>query len=178
MDRYAKTLNLSKSQSEAVKSLVTAYTQEFTDAATKAREQVDNLRDEARDDPSAREEMGAVFTKFRTKRTEMETSLMNDVKMTLTPDQLAIWPSIERTRRRESSMGRGLMSFERADLVKIIDSLKLSADAKKPVDPILEQYEVDLDRELIPRNAAQDKMQGGLPRADDRRPGQGPADVR
>jgi uncharacterized membrane protein YgcG len=65
-------------------------------------------------------------------------------------------------RRRETTMNRGLLSGERVDLVKIVDGLKLTADAKKPVDSVLEQYQVDLDRELIARNDVQDKMQGNF----------------
>jgi Spy/CpxP family protein refolding chaperone len=162
MDRYGKMLNFSKSQGEAVKALLDAYSQEFNTAAQKARDQMDALREEARDDPSVRTEIGELFAKFRTKRTEMETGFFNDVKATLTPEQQTTWPVVERTRRRESTMNRGLMSFERADLVKIIDDLKLASEARKPVSPILDQYQVDLDRALIVRNDAQDKLQGNM----------------
>jgi hypothetical protein len=162
MDRYGKMLNLSKSQSEAVKSLHDAYAQDFAAAAQKSRDEIDAVREEARDDPSRMQEIGELFTKFRAKRQAMETSFFNDVKATLTPEQQNVWPTVERVRRRETTMNRGLMSGERADLVKIVDGLKLAPEAHKPVEPILDQYQIDLDRELILRNEHQDKMQGNM----------------
>ncbi len=159
MTKYGKILELTKSQQDAIKTLHTGYAQEYTAAATKARDEVDAIREEARDDPSRFQDLRDVFTKFQAKRTEMETSFFNDVKDTLTPAQKDKWPVIERTRRRESTIGRGLMSGERVDLVKIVDNLKLAADARKPVDPILDEYQIDLDRALVARNAVQDKLQ-------------------
>lgn len=162
MEKYGKMLNLTAAQHDAVKALHEAYTQDATAVAQKMRDEMDALREEARDDPSRMSEMGEMFTKFRTKRTAMETAFFSDVKATLTPEQMNTWPTVERTRRRETTMNRGLMSGERADLVKIVDGLKLTADAHKPTAAILDQYQVDLDRELILRNEQQDKMQGNM----------------
>ena len=162
LDKYGKMLNMSKSQSDAAKSLLDAFEHEYSGAATKAQDEMATIREEARDDPSRFQDMGEVLTKFRAKRTAMETSFFSDIKATLTPEQQNTWPMVERTRRRESTMSRGLMSGERADLVKIVDGLKIGADARKPVDPILTLYQTDLDRELITRNEVQDKMQSNF----------------
>ena len=162
MDKYGKMLKLTGAQSDAVKALHEAYTQDATNAAQKARDEMDAIREEARDDPSRMSDMGELFTKFRTKRTAMETAFFGDVKATLTPEQQSVWPMVERTRRRETTMNRGQMSGERADLIKIVDGLKLSTDAHKPTEPILDQYQIDLDRELILRNEQQEKMQGNM----------------
>jgi Spy/CpxP family protein refolding chaperone len=160
MDHYGEMLKLTKTQKEAIKSLHDAYVQDFTSAAEKARDEMDSIREEGGDDRF--QAMGDVMSKFRAKRTEMEKSFFNEVKQTLTPEQQAQWPAIERLRRRETTMNRGLMSGERVDLVKIVDDLKLSAEAKKPVDQVLEQYQIDLDRDLIARNEVQDKFQGNF----------------
>lgn len=162
MTKYGKMLNLTAAQNDAVKALHEAYVQEATTAAQKMRDEMDAIREEARDDPSRMSEIGEMFTKFRTKRQAMETAFFSDVKATLTPEQQNVWPTVERTRRRETTMNRGLMSGERADLVKIVDGLKLSADAHKPTEQILDQYQIDLDRELILRNEQQEKMQGNM----------------
>lgn len=162
MDKYGKLLNLSKAQQTAAKSLHDAYVQDYTAAAEKVRDEMDAIREDAREDPSRFQEIGDLMAKFRTKRAEMEKSFFNDVKATLTPEQQNQWPSIERLRRRETSMGRGMMSGERVDLIKIVDGLKLTAEQHKPVEPVLEQYSVDLDRELVARNEYQDKMQTGM----------------
>jgi hypothetical protein len=162
MDKYGKVLNLSKAQQTAVKALHDSFVQDYTTAAEKVRDEMDAIREDAREDPSRFQEIGELMTKFRTKRADMEKAFFTDVKTTLTPEQATQWPAIERMRRRETSMNRGMMSGERVDLIKIVEGLKLSAEQKKGVDPVLEQYSVDLDRELVARNDYQDKMQGQM----------------
>lgn len=162
MDKYGQMLKLSKAQQTAVKALHESFVQDYTAAAEKVRDEMDAIREDAREDPSRFQEMGEVMQKFRAKRADMEKAFFADVKTTLTPEQAGQWPAIERLRRRETSMGRGMMSGERVDLIKIVDGLRLTPEQHTAVEPVLEQYSIDLDRELIARNEFQDKMQGGL----------------
>lgn len=164
MDKYAKMLGLDKAQQEAVNMLHDAYSKEFAEQADKMRTKMEDMRQEAREaqDPSMWQQMGEEMQKFRTVRTDMETSFFDDVKAVLTPAQAEKWPSIERLRRRESTIGRGLMSGERVDLVKVVDDLKLSDAAKAPLAQVLDQYSADLDRELVARNAVYDEAQNNF----------------
>ena len=164
MDRYGKMLGLDKQQQEAVKLLHDAYAADFADQADKMRTKMEDMRQEAREaqDPSMWQQMGEEMQKFRTKRTEMESAFFDDVKAVLTPAQAEKWPTVERTRRRESTIGRGLMSGERVDLVKVVDDLKLSDAAKAPLNAVLDQYSADLDRELVARNAVYDEAQNSF----------------
>lgn len=164
MDRYGKMLGLDKQQQEAVKLLHDAYAADFAAQADKMRTKMEDMRQEAREaqDPSMWQQMGEEMQKFRTKRTEMENAFFDDVKAVLTPAQAEKWPTVERTRRRESTIGRGLMSGERVDLVKVVDDLKLSDAAKAPLNAVLDQYSADLDRELVARNAVYDEAQNSF----------------
>ena len=71
MDKYGKLLSLSKAQQTAAKSLHDAYVQDYNAAAEKVRDEIDAIREDAREDPSRFQEMGDVMAKFRTKRAEI-----------------------------------------------------------------------------------------------------------
>lgn len=162
LERYGKMVNLDKAQQQTVKDLYDAYKAD-TDAMMKsARDKIDAIREEARDDPSRWQELGEEMQKIRTKRTEMEKSFFNDVKLTLTPEQQEKWTGVERLRRRETSIGRGLMSGERVDLVRIVEDLKLKPEQAQPLQATLDQYATDLDRELTARNEVYDRAQGNI----------------
>lgn len=154
MEKYAEFLELTEDQREAVAALLEANQQEFSEKAAEARTRLEALREEAREarDPSIWRDMGAQMETFRKARVAMETGFFNDMKAVLTPAQVEKFPRIERQRRREQTIGFGLMSGERADLVRIVGELELPADQSAPLDPVLQQYEVDLDRELQNRN--------------------------
>jgi hypothetical protein len=162
LDSYAVTLGLDKSQKEAVKALFDAYQQQFNAAAKTARAKFDAAREEARDDPSVWRDIQPQMDAFRKTRDDMEKSFFSDVKSVLNDQQTARWPAVEREHRREHTVSRGLLSGERVDLIKLVDDLKLPADAKKTLDPTLEQYAIELDKALIARNEAFDKMQGRM----------------
>lgn len=162
LDTYTVMLALDKSQKEAVKALFDAYQQQFNTAAKAARAKFDAAREEARDDPTVWRDIQTQMETFRKSRDDMESGFFNDVKAVLNDQQGATWPKIERWRRREHTVSRGMMSGERVDLTKLIDDLKLSADARQSLAGALDQYEVELDKELIARNEAQDKIQGKM----------------
>ena len=161
MARYAGMVGLSADQKTAVDALYTAFQQSFEDKASAVRSKVDDLREQIREtrDFTLWQQIGDETTKFRTKSQEMETAFFNDIKAVLTPEQTNKWTTVEQTRRRERSVGRGVMSGERVDLVRLVDDLKLSPESKAKVEPVLAQYAADLDRELIPRNKFQEDAQ-------------------
>lgn len=161
LDSFARLFGLDASQKEAVKMLFDGYQQQFAAAAKKAREEIDALRDEARDsrDPSLFREIGEKSLAFRQSREQMEQTFLSDFKDVLTEDQAAKWPKFERMRRRETTIGRGLMSGERVDLFELVEDLKLDPEQRAAIEPTLDQYEVDLDRELIQRNKMQEEIQ-------------------
>jgi hypothetical protein len=89
---------------------------------------------------------------FQTKRDAMEKSFFSDVKAVLNDQQSTEWPRIERDRRREQTLGQGLIAGERVDVVQLVSDLKLSPEERGAIEPLLEQYKDELDRELVARN--------------------------
>ncbi len=164
LDKYAQILSLDKDQTDALSALLDAHQQEFNEAAKSAREKFEKLREEAREarDPEVWRQMGTQMETFRKARQKMEDSFFADFKAVLTPEQTQKFPKIERQRRREQTIGRGLMSGERVDLIRTVDELKLPADQLAQVQPTLDLYETDLDRELAARNTVYEESQGKI----------------
>ncbi len=164
LESYASLLGLDATQKQAAQALHDAATAEFAAKAKAMRDKMDAARNEARDsgDPSVFRAIQNQMADFMKTREATEKSFLDDYKALLTPGQLEKWPAVERLRRREHTVGRGLLSGERVDLVKIVDDLKLPADARQPLTPTLDQYEVDLDRELAKRNEIYDLAQAKI----------------
>lgn len=162
MTRYAGMLGMDDAQKTAVMDLYDAYKADFESSVKAAQQKLQDLREEARDDPTRWTDLRDEMQKLRDQRNKAEAKFFDDVKATLSPAQTEKWPGIERIRRRESSIGRGMMSGERLDLVQMVDDLKLPAEQRNALNGTLEQYAVDLDRELAVRNEAYDKAQASF----------------
>ncbi len=162
MGRYGDILGLTADQRNLVRELFDGYQQEFRARAQEARDKLDAMREQMREErnPEAFGEIRRLTEDFRKARTQMEQTFFSDVQLVLTPEQAALWPKVERTRRREQSMaGRGAGGFgqvslsgERVDLIRLIAEEKLAPEVLAAVDPTLQTYEEELDKALIERN--------------------------
>lgn len=165
LDRLTKIAALDKDQQEAVKTLFESYQEQFKARTQDLRTRVERAREEFRDsrDPSVWQSIRPEFEKFRPVREEMEKSFLGDVKTVLREDQLPSWPKFEMSVRRARGLSRGRMSGERVDLFAIVERADLPEAARSQVDPVLEQYESDLDRALAARmQFEQDQMAKGF----------------
>lgn len=162
LGRYATMLNLTPDQLEAAKALHEGYFAAHQEKAGKMREMMESAREQFREnrDPSVFQEMGTKMTEYRQQADAAEKAFMDDVKSLLTDEQSAKWPVLERTRRRENTLTRGFVSGERADVIRLVDGLKLSEEQRASLAPVLESYELDLDRELVKRNELQEQAMG------------------
>lgn len=158
LERYKTILGLDRDQSDIVRSLFEGYNEEFRAAAAEMRQKLEAARREAREsgDRGGFGAMREMFQTFRARREAMEKSFFTDVQAILTPEQQAQWPRVERVRRREHTVQRGLMSGERVDVIQVVEQQKLPQDVRASLTPTLEQYELDLDKALIERNKAYD----------------------
>lgn len=154
VDHYSKLLNLSKDQKDSATALLEGYSQQAAIAGKAMREAGDKARQEFQDsgDPAVWNKVRDSMTKFRDDRKKLDDSFMNDFKSLLSPEQQQKWPAVERASRRDATLRWGRLSGERVDLVDLVEKLKLSADASAQINPVLAQYEEDLDRELVRRN--------------------------
>ncbi|HYE61189.1 MAG TPA: hypothetical protein VD997_04265 [Phycisphaerales bacterium] len=161
LEKYTTILGLTKDQQQTVKMLHEGYSEQAREVGEKAREEMRKLGEEMRDSEDREglmEKMQKSMREVRETRRKQDESFANDVKAVLTPEQAEKWPAVERMQRREASMRRGFISGERVDLFALVNDNSLSAEAQKSAAPILSEYEVELDRELIKRNQWQEKQ--------------------
>ncbi len=163
IDRYAEILSLTDDQKSAVETLFDGYRGRVESIQEESREKMREMRDEMREGGGGGD--GSGFAKFREtmeaarKQTdEAEKAFFGDVQLILTEPQAALWPKIERTRNRDASLPRGRLSGENVDLIEIVDDLKLDDGAKAPTVVVLDQYETELDRELMARDKVYDEV--------------------
>lgn len=155
LERFVKLLGLDKDQEEAAKLLFESYQEQFRLKAEPIRTRTERAREEFREsrDPSVWQGLRGDMQKFQPVRDEMEKTLMGDLKDVLRPQQAEQWPRFERALRRDRALNRGLMSGERVNLLQIVERAELDQPTLATLAPVLDQYEIDLDRELTARTA-------------------------
>lgn len=155
LDKYAKMLDMTDDQKEAARTLFEGYQDQTTREREKLQAKMDDVRQKFRDtrDPSVWQSMGDTMTKFREESKRADAAFFDDVKSVLTPAQIEKWPEVERANRREVVMRRGFISGERVNLFDVVDQLKFSPETMTQVAPILKDYDEQLDRALIAREA-------------------------
>lgn len=161
---YADLLKMNKDQRDAADALREGFNKELElqdrDMQKKREDAMAKFRDSQ--DQSVWDDMRTQMDKSRDNRKKAESAFFDDVKTLLTPDQLNTWPKVERAHRRQSTLGNGRLSGERVDLVTAIDDLKLSDADKAKISELLEQYQDELDSELVRRNKKQEELQGRM----------------
>lgn len=163
LDTYAKILNLDETQKEAANLLLEAHQQEVANHQESMRQRFDDLRRAAREDGESPDwsKLAGQMQSARAERQRLEASFMNELKAVLTPAQAEKWGIVEQTRRREKTMGSGLLAGERLDVIRAVGRLQLDPGVMKDVQPVLDQYAGDLDRELVARNQLTEAAQAG-----------------
>lgn len=159
LDTYTKILGLTPEQIETAKALVDGATTEYQPIAKSVRDKMEAVRQEFREtqDPTVWTSVGTKMAEVRAQRKKIEDSFNNDLKAILTPEQVAKWPAAERAQRRSKTLGRGLMSGERVDLFRLVERAELTPEQAAALRETLDQYELELDRELIRRNEVFEK---------------------
>lgn len=162
VERYARLLKLTPEQRAIVDRAYEAYEHQLRSEREAMQEAMRQAFMEAREGGergAGLEEMTENFREMRDRAAQLEREFFDEIKRQLTAEQRALWPKVERARRRERASG-GMMiaSGERVDLVAVIDGMRLSPAAREAVTPILEQYEEDLDRELAARERVNEEV--------------------
>ncbi len=96
---------------------------------------------------------------FRAEKVRLRDQLINDLQLVLREDQQPAWPSLERRLIRQKTIRRGRLSGESVDLFNIVREMSLDSASSDAVAPVLQEYEVSLDRVLRDRNAYLEESQ-------------------
>lgn len=150
-------LNLTEDQREAVTALVDGYQEQAEQVAQQSRQARQSAMEAMRDGgPEAAAEAWQKTAedqkKWRTEREKLDASLLSDVQAILTPEQTSKWESVRRQVVRSQSMRQGLLAGERVDVLVLVNKLELTEQDREQLRPVLEQYELDIEREIAARD--------------------------
>ena len=159
MDAYAETLALEPEQREAAETLFEGYQQQARDGQQTMREAMEKMREGG--GPGGFETMRTSMTTYRAERKKLDGQFASDLREILAPEQGEKWPAVERAWRRDQTLRRGFLSGERVDLLELSRDAEIDA-AGGTVKALLEEYELELDRELAKRNAVYDEQIGAM----------------
>ncbi len=173
--RYAKVLGLEGDLSVIAAGLVDGYHDEFRREAAIVRKKMDDLREEAaatQDFSVFSREMPDIMTAWSAKRDALENELLTNLQALLTDEQRAMWPVVERERRRHQLLPTGRLSGENVDLIELVEQLRdaknrpttsgETAGMPEEVDQLLEQYSHEMDSALQSRQRHIEPLQQGF----------------
>jgi len=157
LKQYGDILGLSSEQKKAADELLVAYQADYRDSVSRLEEVYQAIQDEAQDsgDYEVYESaLPSAMIKFMKKTEKLNKGILEDIKALLDQGQTARFPAFERALRRKSSFKLGMEGVSKMDLSETVSGLGLDQAATTSLAAVMDQYEVDLDRQLV----AHDKM--------------------
>jgi len=170
LETYKSILNLSDDQFEAFQGLQQAYVAELAKLGERVREITDAAREEFRQtrDMTIWRDLRGVIEKFSDQRDAMTEAALSDMRLLLSPEQDADWTQVDQFRRRRHELVSGAMlSGEGVDLITLVEGVEIDDAHEAAVESLLTQYASDLDRAIIERDAARERMREAESAEDD-----------
>lgn len=166
LDRYSELLGFTKEQADLAATIHEGYAAAFNQARKARTDGMTDARRAAEDADDHQEFMkrfGAIQKDYRDAATKLEKDFFRDLQGILTPQQEPQWATVERHRRREVGLRSETLSGAGVDIGEVVRNLKLAAEALAAVNPALDQYELDLDRQLQTNAKLREESQGAMP---------------
>lgn len=102
-----------------------------------------------------RTQVGAIvteFNKWQGTKTRLRKTFVDGMQASLTDAQTKKWPAFMRFLAREKTLPRSTMSGEGVNLFVVLDESGLSKETFEKLQPIMDEYELQLDQALTARN--------------------------
>ncbi|MCP4834053.1 MAG: hypothetical protein GY895_04750 [Phycisphaera sp.] len=168
MPLFVEQLQLEDWQRPIVEVLLQDYATSFEIGVEKVKEQMReyavNIGANGRNEDAMKMILEPI-TKWDKERRELRSVFMQNVKAQLSSEQLNRWPRFERSLRREKELPKGELSGESVDLYTIFRSMRMPYEVEEGVDPLLVQYELELDSVLEARRRRIDSLQESMKEA-------------
>jgi len=102
-----------------------------------------------------RTQVGAIvteFNKWQATKAQLRKSFVDGMQASLSDAQTKKWPAFMRFLAREKTLPRSTMSGEGVNLFVVLDESGLSKETFEKLQPIMDEYELQLDQALTARN--------------------------
>jgi hypothetical protein len=167
--RDIKTLNdglkLDSTQRVIVEALFGDYESEFQAGLERMKKRFENMREELQvgDQRRILAKVFAPFKDWTVEKGHLGEQFMQSVKVVLTDEQLALWPSVERRLYREKKLARpNGLSGESLNLFYVIRDMHLDERTQLQIQPVMEAYDVALDQALHRREDPATSVQNDM----------------
>jgi Spy/CpxP family protein refolding chaperone len=151
----AESLKLEDWQRPIVEALLENYRIDFQMEVEIAREKM-RAATENIDTTSQDQMMNVILepvNRLMTRRKEIHDDFLLNVKAQLSAEQIANWPRFERTLLRDKELPMGELMGESVDLFKVTRNMRFPYEVEVSLDPVLLEYELELDGALVKRKA-------------------------
>lgn len=149
VERAFYVFETSAEQEELIDAAYEDYLAQVRAIGDRMREVQDAAFAEYRDtgDPQTWRDLIPVIDRFESRRADIDGMFLADMRLVLSPEQDARWPVFERDRRRMTVLREGgLVSGDTVDMVDLVETMPLSAEAREAAAPIVERYASEMDR--------------------------------
>jgi len=151
VDAYARILGLDEEQKQTAMTLLEGNQQAVREAGKAMQARMAGLQEKAQESGDFtifQKEMPAISKEFSGTMESLEKGFFDDLKATLTDEQLGRWETVERYRRREQGMRFGFVAGAAVDLIAAVDRSKAGPEGSAEFTETLSQYELEVDRGL------------------------------
>ncbi len=165
IDSYSRLLGLDQDQTEIARELHQQYMLELGEANQERRSSMQGLMaeyQETEDREILQKRMPELATRLNNQLKAIEAALFGDLRLLLDEEQAGRWESVERLRRRETTLKTGGMSGETVDLLSVTESVFGEDAMNTEVIEALGQYEMELDRALVNKARVQEEMKDSM----------------
>lgn len=152
---FEQGLQLDEAQRLIADAMFNEYELQITQGVENMRQRFEDLRPELAG-ASEGDVMKLVFRPFKewaAERENLNQQFLENIKVLLTPEQLERWPAFERRLFREKKLVDGRLSGESINLFDIVRDMHLSPQVRAQIEPILDEYSIQLDEALRRREA-------------------------
>lgn len=171
---FAEGLQLDQAQRDILENLFDDYKQDFDQGLRNMQARLENMKDQLQSSGDDQKRiLSMIFVPFEEwgeERVKLGENFLSSVQTILNEDQRSRWPAFERRLTREKTLANGVLSGESLNLLLILRDMELSKPVEDQISPVVEEYEVALDRALRERNRvvrrSQTQMTKALPQQD------------
>lgn len=160
----AQVLELDENQRMILDNLFEDYVDEFESGWQATQESITKLLDNGQsiDRENVLDMVIQPFESWQTKKQQLKQQFESGVRSILNERQVELWPSFERRMLREKRLHQGRLSGESVNLFDIVRDLRLDERSRMNIEPILEEYAVELHEALKRRTDAVRTMSGDI----------------
>lgn len=148
-------LKLDETQRVIINTMFEDYQSAFEAGLERMKKRFDDLRPELQVGEFDKDRiMKIVFGPIRewsAEKQELGAQFLANIEVLLTDDQQSLWPGVQRRLYRERNLHKGRLSGESVNLLDVVRDLHLEQGMSLVVQPVLEAYEIALDRALHQR---------------------------